>query len=264
MNYLNNKSSSSKQKPLQTIVSPSLFVYKPTIESLYSILIRIFGCYLFILLFFLIISFGDSFLFGEFFFSFKSLFGGVLYLFKPIFFVFSLFYKKFVFGLFLFLSFLCLLNHSHLGYRHSLVRGKFKGDFAYPFQRMAYTKFKFLEEDISHNYYQNPYTGELGYSYETEKKIADAIRERIREEDFYFFDDYKPVKNWVDPKGRIFLADGRKKEETFAKLGNWKRSFVTLKKRANFLIWFKFIFGVFFSLFSLYLICYSFYINLLF
>lgn len=65
-----------------------------------------------------------------------------------------------------------------------------------------------------------------------------------------------------DPKGKVFLAEGREKEETFAKLGNWKSSFKKLKKRVNILIFFKYFFGLFFSIFSLYLICYIFYINL--
>jgi hypothetical protein len=83
---------------------------------------------------------------------------------------------------------------------------------------MAYTKFKFFEEDISHNYYQNPYTGELGYSYKTEEVIKRAIKERIRLEDFYFFDDYKPVKNWVTLKAKFFLQMGVKKKKL---LQNW-------------------------------------------
>lgn len=65
-----------------------------------------------------------------------------------------------------------------------------------------------------------------------------------------------------DPKGKVFFADGREKEETFAKLGNWKSSFNKFKRRVNLLVGFKYLFGVFFSIFSLYLICYIFFINL--
>jgi hypothetical protein len=45
-------------------------------------------------------------------------------------------------------------------------------------------------------------------------------------------------------------------------LGNWKSSFNKFKRRVNLLVGFKYLFGVFFSIFSLYLICYIFFINL--
>lgn len=65
-----------------------------------------------------------------------------------------------------------------------------------------------------------------------------------------------------DPRGRVFFAEGREKEETFAKLGNWKKSLSKLKFRSNILIYLKFYFGVFFSIFNLYLVSYLFYVNL--
>ena len=130
MNYL--KSNFVKQK--QMVLSPSLFIYKPTLESLYSILIRIFGCFLFIVFLILVLSLGDSFLLGEFFFSLKGLLGETIYLYmvRFIYIIYSpiLIGKNLFFSLFLFITLIFLLNHSHLGYRHSLIRGKFKGNFA--------------------------------------------------------------------------------------------------------------------------------------
>ena len=59
MSYLKNSFQSKEKK----VISPSLFIYKPTIESLYSILIRILGCLLFLEFLFLVLTLGDSFLF---------------------------------------------------------------------------------------------------------------------------------------------------------------------------------------------------------
>lgn len=146
MNYL--KSNFVKQK--QMVLSPSLFIYKPTLESLYSILIRIFGCFLFIAFLILVLSLGDSFLLGEFFFSLKGLLGETIYLYmvRFIYIIYPpiLIGKNLFFSLFLFITLIFLLNHSHLGYRHSLIRGKFKGNFAYPFQRWLIYNLNFLEK----------------------------------------------------------------------------------------------------------------------
>lgn len=132
MNYLK---SNIGGRPV--ILSPSLFVYKPTIESFYSILIRILGCYLFLLVLLLPLSLGDSFLFGEFFYGFKLTVGLEIYFYfvKAFHFILVIIRKITFFPVILFISLIFLLNHSHLGYRHSLIRGNFKGDFAYPFQR---------------------------------------------------------------------------------------------------------------------------------
>lgn len=145
MSYLKN-SFQSKEK--EVIISPSLFIYKPTIESLYSILIRILGCLLFLEFLFLVLTLGDSFLFGDFFFSIKNLFGNIffIYLIKLIYFIFILINKEIFFGLLLFIFLIFLLNHSHLGYRHSLIRGAFKGTFAYPFQRWLILNLNFLKK----------------------------------------------------------------------------------------------------------------------
>lgn len=120
-------------KKREMILSPSLFVYKPTIESLYSILIRILGCYLFLILFLSILACNNLF-FEEVFFSLDYLVGGfankILFILNPFFFI-----KKIILSIILFISLIFLINHSHLGYRHSLIRGVFKGNFAYPFQR---------------------------------------------------------------------------------------------------------------------------------
>ena len=78
---------------------------------------------------------------------------------------------------------------------------------------MAYIQFKLFREDISHNYYQNPYTGELGYSYKTEEAVEEEIKGRVREDDFYFFDDYKPTKDWVTQKEKYFLQMAEKKRK---------------------------------------------------
>jgi hypothetical protein len=144
MSYLKNSFQSKEKK----VISPSLFIYKPTIESLYSILIRILGCLLFLEFLFLVLTLGDSFLFGDFFFSIKNLFGNIffIYLIKLIYFIFILINKEIFFGLLLFIFLIFLLNHSHLGYRHSLIRGAFKGTFAYPFQRWLILNLNFLKK----------------------------------------------------------------------------------------------------------------------
>lgn len=124
--------------------SPSLFIYKPTLDSLYSILIRILGFYFFILLIICVFSFGsDTFLEtifynmnlgGGFFKAFVSIYS---FLYSCVGLLYSIFLKNILLqSLIVFISFAFLLNHMHLGYRHSFVRSRFKGELAYPFHSL--------------------------------------------------------------------------------------------------------------------------------
>lgn len=121
--------------------SPSLFIYKPTLDSLYSILIRILGFYFFLLLILCIFSFGSD-TFAETIFYNMNLDGGIFRIFVNVYcymhiclgFLYDILLRNVLLqSIIIFVSFAFLLNHMHLGYRHSFVRSRFKGELAYPF-----------------------------------------------------------------------------------------------------------------------------------
>lgn len=157
MSELNNKSD-EKKKPFEikvlrrykapklTLKSPSLFVYRPTLDSLCSILIRILGFYFFFLILFLTFILGsNNILLEHFFFSlYENVFVDISLFFLRVFIKLVILENAtFLYPFLIFTSFIFFLNHIHLGYRHSFVRSKFKinEDLSYPFQSL-------LEEDL--------------------------------------------------------------------------------------------------------------------